>query len=154
MKKVELKVKPIVSIEIDVNNALTATSKIISEINNYDIQDKILLLRIRGILEVGKLSDVKFAQIEEHAKNKGAYFILRNTHDLKVKETELEIEIKDSENVEEETIKVYSEEHPSDLNTLIPQLLENLSIDKQEDEKTEIFTNRLLDGVKKVLKLK
>lgn len=154
MKKVELKVKPIVSIEINVNNALTATSKIISEINKYQIEDKILLLRVRGVLEVGKVSDVKFAQIEEHAKNKGAYFVLRNTHDLKVKETELEIEIKDSENVEEETIKVYSEQHPSDLNALIPQLLENLSIDKQEDEKNEIFTSRLLDGVKRVLKLK
>lgn len=154
MKKVELKIKPVVSIEINVNNALTATSKIISEINNYQIENKILLLRVRGVLEVGKISDVKFAQIEEHAKNKGAYFVLRNTHDLKVKETELEIEIKDSENVEEETIKVYSEQHPSDLNALIPQLLENLSVDKQEDEKNEIFTSRLLDGVKRVLKLK
>jgi len=153
MKKVELKVKDVVSIEVNTDNAIIATGKIIAEINKYDITDKILLLRIRGQLEVGKISDIKFAQVEEHAKTKGAYFVLRNTHDLKVKETELEIEIKDTENIEEETIKVYSEQHPSDLNALIPTLLNSLSIEKQEDEKTEIFTNRLMDDVKKVLKL-
>jgi len=153
MKKVELKVKDVVSIEVNTDNAIIATGKIIAEINKCDITDKILLLRIRGQLEVGKISDIKFAQVEEHAKTKGAYFVLRNTHDLKVKETELEIEIKDTENIEEETIKVYSEQHPSDLNALIPTLLNSLSIEKQEDEKTEIFTNRLMDDVKKVLKL-
>jgi len=152
LKKVELKLKDVVSIEVEVNNALSATDKIISEINKIDIKDKILLLRIRGELEVGKNSDIKFPKIEEHAKNKGAYFILRNTHDLKVKETELEIEIKDSANIEEETISVYSEQHPSDFNLLIPELVNSLSIEKQEDEKTETFTNRLMEGAKKMLK--
>jgi exonuclease SbcD len=154
MKKVELKIKDVVSIGVKTTNALTATGNIISEINNHDVKDKIVLLRVRGELEVGKMSDIKFAQIEEHVKNKGAYFLLRNTHDLNVKETEIEIEIKDTENIEEETIKVYSEQHPSDLNVVIPELLNSLSIEKQEDEKTETFTNRVLDEVRKVLKFK
>jgi len=77
---------------------------------------------------------------------------LRNTHDLKAKEVEFEIEIKDSENIEEETIKVYSEQNPSDFNKLIPQLIDSLSIEKQEGETSESFTNRILEESKKILK--
>lgn len=151
LKKIELKVKDVVSLEIELKNALMATEKIISELDKKDVEDKIVLLRVRGELESGKTSDIKFQQIEEFVKSKGAYFVLKNTHDLKTKEFELEIDIKNTENIEEETIKAYSEENPSDFNKLIPQLINALSIEKQEDERTEVFTNRLLDSAKKIL---
>ncbi len=153
LHKVEIKLKEIEPIEINLTNALTATEKIISEISKREIQDKIILLRVKGNLEKGKNSDIKFQKIEEHAKNKGAYFILRNTHDLKMKEVELDINIEDTENVEEETIKIYSEQNPSDFNSFIPQLINQLSIEKQEDEKTDTFIKRLLEGVKKVVEM-
>jgi len=153
LHKVDLKLKEIEPIEVNLTNALTATEKIISEINNRSIHDKIVLLRIRGNLEKGKNSDIKFSKIEEHAKNKGAYFILRNTHDLKMREVELDVDVKNTDNIEEEIIKVYSEQNPSDFNSLIPELMNYLSVEKQEDEKTETFTNRILDGVKKVINI-
>ena len=152
LQKVELKIKDIVSLNIEIKNAITATEKIISELDKKDLEDKIILLRVRGELETGKNSDIKFQQIEEFAKSKNAYFILRNTHDLKAKEVELEIDIKDSENIEEETIKIYSEQNPSDFNKLILQLINSLSIEKQEGETTESFTNRILEESKKILK--
>jgi DNA repair exonuclease SbcCD nuclease subunit len=154
LHKVDIKLKEIEPIEINLTNALTATEKIISEINTRKIQNKIVLLRIKGDLEKGKNSDIKFSKIEEHAKNRGAYFILKNTHDLKVKEVELDIDVENTENIEEETINIYSEQNPSDFNSIISQLINHLSIEKQEDEKTETFTNRLLEGVKKVIKIK
>ena len=64
----------------------------------------------------------------------------------------MEIEIGDTEDIEEETVKVYSEQNPSDFNKLIPQVINTFSIEKQEDEKSDVFINRLLDGTKKVLK--
>jgi DNA repair exonuclease SbcCD nuclease subunit len=151
-QKIEIKLKEVEPIEIRIRNAITATDDIINEINKREIEDKIVLLRVKGELEKGKNSDVRFQQIEEHAHKKGAYFILRNTHDLKTKEVELEVDVTDTENIEEETVKIYSEQNPSDFNSLIPELMNSLSIEKQEDEKTETFNNRLLDGVKKVLK--
>ena len=151
LHKVNIKIKEIEPIEIKLTNALTATEKIISELNNREIQDKIVLLRIKGDLEKGTNSDIKFSKIEEHAKNKGAYFILKNIHDLKMTDVELDIEIQDNENIEEETVKIYSEQNPSDFNSLIPQLINNLSIEKQEDEKTDTFTKRLVEGVKKII---
>ena len=152
LNKVILKIKEIEKFDIKINDAITATEKIVEELTQRDLQDKVILLRISGELENGKNSDIKFQQIEDFTKRKGAYFLLKNTHDLKTKELELEVEIQDTENIEEETIRRYSEENPSDFNKLIPQLMNAFSIDKQEDEKSVIFENRLMDSIKKVLK--
>jgi len=141
-----------VSVELEIRNTISATEKIIDELKDKELEDKIVLLRIRGELENGKISDIKFAKIEEFLKEKQAYFLLRNTHDLKSKEVEMELDIGDTEDIEDETIKVYSDQNPSDFNKLIPQIMNVFSIEKQEDEKSEVFINRLLDGTKRVLK--
>ena len=151
-KKIEIKLKEILPITIYIKNALTSTEQIIAELEKKDLKDKIILLRLKGEIEQGKNSDIKFPQIEDYLRSKGIYFMLKNTHELNTKELELEIEVQNSENIEEETIKIYSLENPSDLNRLIPQLMNALSLEKQEDEKNEIFTNRLLDNAKKLLR--
>ena len=117
------------------------------------MEDKIILLRVRGVLEEGNHSDIKFPYIEEFVKNKKAYFVLKNTHDLKIKEIGFELEVEISENIEEETISKYISENPSDFNKLIPLLMNALSIEKQEDEKTIIFENRLMGEVKRIINL-
>lgn len=152
LQKIELKIKEVLALKFEIKNAITATEQVISELDNKELKDKIILLRLRGILENSKNSDIKFSQIEEFVKSKNAYFLLKNTRDLKTKELELEIEIKNEENIEEETIKIYSGQNPSDFNKLIPQLMNTLSIEKQEDEKTEVFTNRLIEETKKILR--
>jgi len=152
LKRIEIKTKEVASFDIKLKDAIGATEKIISEVEKKDILDKIVLLRVSGELENGKNSDIKFSTIEEFAKSKGAYFVLKNTHGLKTKEVELEAEIKDSENIEEETIKIYSEKNPSDFNDLIAELINSLQIEKQEGETTDVFTNRLMGEAKKILR--
>jgi DNA repair exonuclease SbcCD nuclease subunit len=152
LQKIHLKIKEVISLGVEIKNALTATEKIISELDKKELNDKIILLRVKGQIENGKTSDIKFSRIEEFVNKKNAYFILRNTHELKTKEVELEIEIKDTENIEEETIKIYSEQNPSDFNKLIPQLINSLSIEKQDGEKSDIFKKRVFDEARKVLK--
>ncbi len=151
LKKVELKIKDVISLDFEIKNSLTATEKIISELEKRDIEDKIILLRIRGELEKGKTSDIKFLQIEEFVKRKKAFFMLRNTHDLKTKEIEIEIEVKNIENIENEVVNLYSEKNPSKFNKLIQQLIDTLSLEKQEGETVEGFTKRLMDETKKIL---
>ncbi len=154
LQKIELKIKETVLIDVEVKSAVNATDQIISEIEKRDVEDKIILLRVRGELETGNNSDIKFPQIEEAASRKKAYFLLKNTHELKTKEVEMEIEVRNIDNVEEESIKLYSEQNASsfNFNSLIPQLMHSLSIDKQEGEKIESFTTRLLEESKKILK--
>ena len=152
LEKIDLKIKEVISITIRVKNALIATEQIIKELDKRELEDKILLIRLEGELEDQKISDIKFQKIEDFVKSKGAYFFLKNTHDLKVKQAELDIEVQESENVEEESIKKYSEENPSKFNDLIPSLIHSISIEKQEGETTETFNTRLLDEAKKILK--
>jgi len=153
-EKINLKIKDVLSLQIEITDALTATEKIISELEKKEIADKIILLRVKGEIEKGTTSDIKFQQIEEYTKSKEAYFLLRNTHDLKTKESEFseEIDIKNIENIEEEVINIYSEENPSDFNSLLPQLIHALSIEKQEGETIENFNTRLIEESKKILR--
>ncbi|MEN7981939.1 MAG: DNA repair exonuclease [Nanoarchaeota archaeon] len=152
MERINLNIKDIVPISINVTNAFEATTQIIQELENKNIRDKIVLLRLRGELEQGKNSDIKFLQIEEYAKSKDVYFLLKNTHDLKTKEVKLELEVENTENIEDETIKVYSEQNPSDFNGLIVQLMNSLSLEKQEGEKSEIFSSRVVEEARRILK--
>ena len=76
---------------------------------------------------------------------------MKNTHDLKTSELDLDIEIKNKENLEEEALKKYSSENPSEFNKLIPQLMNVLSIEKQEGETIDSFNTRLLEESKKIL---
>ena len=154
LEKIELKLKDVLNIFIRIENATNATDKILAELEKHELKDKIVLLRIAGELDNGKVSDIKFQTITEFVKNKGAYFLLKNTHDLKSKELELTIssEIQSSENIEKETIEFYSKENPSDFNKLIPEIINTLSIEKQEGEKNDVFEKRLLDSAKKILR--
>ena len=151
LEKINLKLKEVVNLTILVKNALVATSQIIQELGTRDLQDKIVLLRLEGELEDQKTSDIKFNEIEDFVKSHGAYFMLKNTHDLKTKEVKLDIEVKEEGDVEEESIKNYSEENPSKFNDLIPLLIHSLAIEKQEGETTESFTTRLLEESKKIM---
>jgi DNA repair protein SbcD/Mre11 len=151
LRKIDLKIKDVVVVEFEIKDALRATDIILYELEKRDLNDKIVLLRIRGELETGKTSDIKFQKIEDFLKQKNAYFMLRNTHDLKQKEIEMEIEVKESENIEDDTVKIYSDQNPSQFNLSIPLLLNSLSIEKQEGETSETFLNRLVAETKKVL---
>jgi exonuclease SbcD len=151
-ERIDLRMKEVLPLSIKVNNALIATSQIISELEKHNLDDKIILLRLSGEIEKGDNSDIKFSQIEEYAKNKHAYFLLKNMHELTVKEAEIQPEIREAEDVENEAIKVYSGENPSDFNAMIPMLIYSLNIEKQEGETSENFTNRIMEESKKILK--
>lgn len=158
IERIKIPSKKIEQFIIELNDGLSGTDKIISELDKRNLNDKLILLRIYGELEKGKSSDIKFQKIEEFAKAKGAYFLLKNTHDLNSKEMEITSAIsgnfseKQSEDVEKEIINVYSNDNPSKLNILIPEIMGALSLEKQEDEKSETFNSRLFGEARKVLK--
>lgn len=151
LEKIEIKIKDVISLNFEVKNALTVTGTIISDLEKRNLEDKIVLLRMKGMIEKGDISDIKFSEIEEFVKSRKAYFLLKNTHDLKTPEIEIKPEIRDSENIEEEAIKIYSKENPSDFNVYIQQLINVLVMEKQEGETSETYSNRIIDESKKIL---
>ena len=154
LEKIELKLKDVIAITIELNDAHSATEKIIKELEKHDISKKIVLLRLIGELQNGKNSDIKFSQIDEWAAHKNVYFMLRNTHDLLTKDLELDIQVQNTEDIEGETIKFYTKDNPSEFNPLISQLMNAISMEKQEGETVENFKTRIIEESKKVLNYK
>jgi len=151
LKRVDLKLKQVVRLEFDIKNALDATESIILQLSKRELEDKIVLLRLKGEFEQGRISDIKFSQIQDFARQKGAYFLLKNTRELKPKRPDFEVRVGESENVEEEVIRAYSEKNPSKFNSKIIELMEALSVEKQEGETKDSFANKILESSRKVL---
>ncbi len=153
--KKEIKLKEVELVKIEINNALTGTQKIISELEKRDLKDKIVLLKIYGNLEKGKVSNIKFKEIQEFLEKQEIYCFLKNISKLEVKKQELDIRLhsNEMESVENTLVKKYEKENPSGFNELIFPLMSALSIEKQEDEKKQIFESRILSELNKVLGL-
>ena len=148
----EIKLKQIHILDKEITNALTINEEIIKEIKELDLKDKIMILRLHGILEKGKLADINFNEISSIAKKKGAYAILRNTGKLYARELEINLEM-ESENIEEAMINKFQEENKNNFNNLIIPLISALQIEKKEEEKSQVFESRLLEETKKVINL-
>ncbi len=153
LTKRELKLKQVLTAEIIIENALTATDKIISTLKKYDLEDKIILLKLRGTIKQGKTSDINFQEIQEMAKKNKSCVLLKNTSQLKTEEPELEIEIDNIDKIEETIIEDFAEKNRSEFNKLINPLVNSFNLEKQEDEKRIIFENRLLSEINKILNL-
>jgi len=153
-QSIEVPLKEIASIEIELDNGLIATQKIISELDKMNLRDKIVLLKLKGTLTQGKTGDIKFNEIEEFIKKKEAFVSLRNISSIKTQETEFEMEALETDNVdniEKRILGEYSRKNPADFNKYLPQLMTALSIEKNEDEKIIIYEDRLLSELKSIL---
>jgi len=149
----EIKLKDVLVLNFEVKNALNATEEILDNLKKQNLRDKIIILKLYGILEVGKSSDIDFLKIENYLKNEGAYVMLRSTTKLHLSEAEVKIEAIDSMQLETEIIKKFEESNPNKFNPLIPSLIKALQLEKVEDEKLSIFEERLLSETKKILQL-
>ena len=153
--KQTLNLKQVLPIKIELTNSLTGTQQVIAELEKHTLQDKIILLRLHGILEQGTNADIDYQAIKQHIEQKQAYSFLKNTHKLKTKQEiekpDIQINESDVSKIEEALIKDYEEKNPDKFNNLILPLTHALSIEKQEDEKTGIYESRMFSEVSKVL---
>ncbi|MFA6023411.1 MAG: exonuclease SbcCD subunit D [Candidatus Pacearchaeota archaeon] len=149
--KIPLVLKQVLSINLSIDNTLSATEKIISELNKHNLNDKIIMLKLSGKMSQGKVSDIKFDEIEKFTKENNAYIFIKNISKITFEESEIQVEAKDMHEVEETMIKNYFDKSPTKFNDKIPQMLKSLSIEKQEDEKNITFNDRLLGELQKIL---
>lgn len=149
----EIRLKEVISLELEIENALTATDKILELLEKQDIEDKIVLLKLRGMIRQGKTSDIKFQDIQEAAKRHKAYALLKNTNHLKTQETELEVEVNNIDKIEDTIMDDFLKKNPSEFNIFLASLMNSFNLEKQEDEKSVIFESRLLSEINKILKL-
>ncbi len=153
VKKIEIKPKEIKTFNIEIKDALSATEKILSSLESENLKDKIVIIKLYGVMEKGKTSDIDLIKIESFAKSQGAYCVLRSTSRLSMADEELMIDYPDSRNIEEQIIKSYNDNNPGRFNSIIPQLIKSLQIEKIDDERSASFEERLLSETKKILNL-
>jgi len=156
-RNIEIPIKEVAYAEIEIENALTATEEIINHINKLNLKDKIFLLKLKGVLNTGKSGDIKFNEIEEFIKKKEVYSYLRNISQLKIKDSEVKIsreQLGDVKEVEQAIQEEWKKENPHEFNLVLPQLMNILSMEKNEDEVSSIYETRLIDELKDILKIK
>lgn len=152
IKKEKIALKDIVSIKTEIKDARTATEKILGLLQNEEVKGKIVIIRVYGVLEQGKTADIDFQRVSIYLKEKGAFSLLKSTSKLHIAETEVETNIFGAENLEEHLLQKFEEKNPSKFNSLIPNLMRALQIEKLEDETTSTFQDRILSETNNILK--
>jgi DNA repair protein SbcD/Mre11 len=158
----EIMVKPIkkVSFNVKGKDPESVTGEIISELEKIELDDALILLRIKGELDTGKITQIDFRKIYEFVYSKNAYFIMRNTSSLSSKEyEEIKIQTKSSRIVEEELIN----EHVGQIKvdewdegiekSMIKTLMRSLSTNKVDGEKVYEFEDRIKKEINHILEL-
>jgi len=146
----EIKLKEVLVLDLEINDSIVGADKIIEELKNHELKDKIFILKLKGILERGRISDIDFNKIELFAEEQGVYVFLKNTTKLQSLVQEVEIELK-SANAEEEIISKFKEKNNHKFNELVSPLILSLQIEKKEDESARVFDDRLFSEVKKII---
>ena len=147
LKYIPIKLKDVLCIEI---NADGKTSREVEdeilEIKSYE--DKVLLLRVKGVLKEGKSSDINFKTISDSFRN--SFVFLKNTTKLTSKEF-LDMEIKEGEieDVEEDIIKEFKLDYNEEF---VVNLMNALDKEKNEGERNIDFEKRLLKEIEGFLK--
>jgi len=120
----------------------------------FEIENKIITLRIEGVLEKGKPSDINFKKIENLFYDSGAFVVLRNVSKLTSKVfEELKVDGSSIDEIESNVIN----EHKTDFvdyEKVVEILMKTFDKEKGEGEKVLDFENRLIKEVIEVLKLK
>jgi DNA repair exonuclease SbcCD nuclease subunit len=150
IKEHSIKLKDVLVLDLEITDSLTGTDKIIEELKNHPLKNKIFILKLKGVLERGKITDINFNKIEEFARNQGVYVFMKNTTKLFFPIVEVDV-TPQTENFESEIIENFKEKNPHHLNKHIPVLISTLNMEKKEDETTRIFEDRLFSDSIKVL---
>ena len=152
VKHIPLKIKDVVNIYLNVNgkSAVQAEEMLIKDISKYDVKDKIITIRIEGILSSGKATDIKFTEIFSKLD---AYYILKNTNKLSSKEfEELKIDGGNAEEIEAKIIKEHlGQIKISNEERLTHDLVNAFNLEKNEGETNYVFEERLIKGINKIL---
>ncbi len=153
LQKKEIKIKEVYVLNLEVRNTLNIEDNIVPFLEKENLEDKIVILKLFGIVEQGTLSDISLKKVERLVKQKKAFCFLKSTSKLHVEEKELHVNPLSSEDMEDSIVKKFQESNPNKFNSLIHPLMRALQIDKLDDEKSSIFEERLISETGKILKI-
>lgn len=163
MQWYELDIFGVESVRVDANkkSASNVQAEIMEKIENMKLRNKIVLLRVEGMLESGLPSDIDFNEIMAKVKRRGAKTLKKSTGRLTTREFE-EVEIIPDMSVNDLEKKII-QEHASQMKlggltdeqaiNMVFELMNVLKDEKLEGETNEVYNERIKTNAKKVLEL-
>lgn len=157
IKHEKIEIHSTITLQIDCQNKNPGEINIILQKQTSEINanNAIILLRLAGKMREGKTSEIDFNKTIETLQEKGAYFVLRNTAALTSPEfEEIKVTQGTTEDIEEKTINEHAGQYTlvnADTDkTIIKQLLQELSAEKNEAEKNADFEKRIINAADKI----
>ncbi len=131
------------------------------QLENHDLNNKLITLRLSGHLISGKVNDINFKSIAEISQQKGAYHLLKNISGLQSEEM---AEISGlSASTAEETEERIIQEHLQQIKTdfldkegelrLVHNLLHAANAEKAEGETKTTFEKRILEEMDSLVRI-
>jgi exonuclease SbcD len=131
-------------------------------LKSEEVKERIVLIRAKGELKEGRVSDIRFKELIKHFQETGAYAIMKNTAKLSSKEFEeyTTSHHATSEEVEDRAITEHVGQvplnnlSPEEEATLTKQLLTTLGGEQHEGEKKYEYEARVTAAAKELMKKK
>ncbi|MCX8169988.1 MAG: DNA repair exonuclease [Candidatus Methanomethyliaceae archaeon] len=150
--------------EIDATglSAFELNSKIKNFIDNTDVGNKVIVLKVFGVLSRGKTSDVEFSRIREEIMKRGALYLHLNRSQLRSKEFESSTPIgEDIQKIEENIFKEavsnrkFSESKlTNEVVALSRALFNQLRVQRKEGEREADYEKRMEEIALEILGIK
>lgn len=150
-----IKIKPF-RFKVDGMTAIEARTYLDKKLADIDIKDTLVLLRIQGTLKDGKIKDMQLTQLLDSLKERGAYFVMKNTAKLQSTEyDDITIEKNSVEDIERSLLKEQLGHFQTGLQMpeeqVLSQLMQMCTIEKREGETNTDFEQRLCDDIDKTV---
>ena len=148
--------------DADGKNSNKVQGELANKIEKLQVNEKIVVMKIRGELSGGKTSDINFSELRQRLYSNGAVFVQTNRYDLRSKEYVAAVSGgEDPRQIEEKVLR----ENVDAVMVSTPALrgeegarlaLDLLSILRQDqklNERKSDYVNRILDSCNKTLRL-
>ncbi|MDP4012326.1 MAG: DNA repair exonuclease [Candidatus Nanoarchaeia archaeon] len=156
LKWIPVKIKDVECFKFNANNKnpLDIEMEMIETLAKKDLKNKIVTLRVEGVLNSGKTSDINFNKVFEAANE--ACFVMKNTYKLTTKELqEVQVQEGSVDEIEESVVK----EHLGQFNgmtserekQLVELLIPAFDKEKDEGEVKAVFEERIITDVFNIL---
>jgi hypothetical protein len=158
LKRKEIVLKESISVLINVDGKSVEQAKeIINEkIKNINPENKIVLIRVYGMLSTGKTSDLDMNNIINKLYEQKAYFVMKSTSKLLSQEfSEIHEDQATPDEIEDKIISAHLNQianNFSDEKTITKQLIKIFSEEKHEAEKNADYELRLRKDIDEILK--
>ncbi len=153
-------IKEICFLEINADNlnSISLKQKIMDLAEKESLNNKIVALKLYGVLENGKISDIDFDAIDSFFESKKIYCLIKNISGLETKEFNIrakENSGKTVEEVEKNSVENAIEQKvlTADNQQLFENLMKILDVEKVEGETNDVFSNRITTDVVLALNL-